>query len=586
MNFKFSQPIESLQWSGPAEKARINMDSIRIIHEIKETGRLATESEQETLSRYVGWGDINVLNYAMEKLDIAGNVREAEWKSIKDSTLNAHYTSLPVIDAIWQGLYRLGAGKIDSPRIIDPSAGTGHFLSACSIQGEWAEVEIEPVTASILSALHPSSKVFAQGYETVSLPKNWFDIAVSNVPFGNYPVTYSGLPRRLCSTIHDFFFVRTIELLRPGGVMAFITSRFTMDKKEKEVREYLGRYLDLLGGVRLPNNAFKENAGTEVVTDILFMQKRHVENNVTPDWISTDWLSVPHHKNNYYGRYQVNNYFINHPENVLGIQSTADQIHGYSDYSVLPDERDIRTSIIEALQNCLPQDALVENGHQEISGETSKAEIIVVRGTLNPEQSARIQEMREIYTSARELILAEVAGKCLAETDAMREKLNAQYDSFINLFGPISSISNSRLLKDTPELPFLLALENNFDTTTNTAEKAAIFSQSTVRQTAHSDKVNSIEDALLVCLDQIGKVDIDRIAKIAAVSSIDVIRDLGGVKIFRLPGTDKWVTEDDYLSGNVAGKLEDAELAIKRGTTRTIVTWSDTCSFGSRLDPV
>lgn len=567
MDFYFPYPVEPLTWSGPAEKSRTNMEAIRIAREIQATGRQASPEELETLSRYVGWGDTAVLNYAIEKLDIRGLLSRDEFSAVSASALNAHYTALPVISAIWHGLKYLGAWKRPL-RVLDPSAGTGHFKSAMppAIQGQcdWVEIEIEPLTASILAALHPSSRVFAQGYETVNLPKNWFDLAVSNVPFGDYPVHFEGMPQALRAAIHDFFFARTVDLLRPGGVMAFITSRYTLDKKDQDVRQYLARHCDLLGAVRLPNNTFKANAGTEVVTDIIFLRKRSGENREMPDWVNTEDVRMQHPDYSYHRPLiPVNRYFIEHPENILGMPSLAGTMYRGGEYTVLPQpDCDLYDIIAETLSRTLPKDIL-QDDEKPVEEERTETQVVVVGGKLNAEQTARVEAMRAIYKAARELILEEVNGsRSVIEYRNMRDSLNRLYDAFIAKYGPINHIANTRMLRNTPELPFLKALEE-YEPVSNTAKKATIFFETTVRQAHPVTETNSVEDALLVSLDQAGGVDIDLIARIAGVSRQDAIRDLSGGRIFREPGTDHWVTDDEYLSGNVALKLKDAEAAAQ-----------------------
>lgn len=567
MDFHFPYLTTSLTWSGPAEKARTNMEAIRIAREIQATGRQASPEELETLSRYVGWGDTSVMNYAIDHLNIQGALSRDEFGTVKASMLNAHYTALPVIRAIWSGLKHLGAWKRPM-RVIDPSAGNGHFKSAMppAIQDlyDWVEIEIEPITAGILTALHPSSRVFAQGYETVDLPKNWFDLAVSNVPFGKYPVSFEGMPKSLRTSIHDFFFARTVDILRPGGVMAYITSRYTLDKLEQDTRKYLARHCDLLAAVRLPNNAFKGNAGTEVVTDIVFLRKRTSENRETPEWVEVEdvemEVSTPYYHTT---KVSINKYFIAHPGNILGTPAMSGSMYQGREYTVEPDERDLYDAIVEALHRSLPKDILEESLHEDEVEATPETQMVVVESKLNADQVARVEALRAIYKAARELILDEVGGaRSLIEYRDMRQALNRLYDAFTAKYGPINHVANTRLLKDTPELPFLKALEE-YEPVSNTAKKASIFFETTVRQACPVTKTSSVEDALLVSLDQAGRVDIDLIAKIAGVSRQDAIRDLSGGRIFREPGTDRWITDDEYLSGNVAQKLEEAKVAAQ-----------------------
>jgi hypothetical protein len=342
MDFYFADN-DPLTWSGPAEKAKGNIAAIQLARKLEDEGRPATPDELVTLSRYVGWGHSDVLNYGLKNLGLQNLMDESEWEAVRASTLNAHYTALPVIAAIiWHGFERLGALKLAALNALDPSAGNGHFKSmtpaALRALINWVEVELDKITASILTCLHPKSKVFGMGYEQAILPKNHFDIITSNVPFGGYPVAFEGLPRHLRTSIHAFFFCRSVDLLRPGGVMAFITSRYTLDKKNDLVRQHLAEHCDLLAAVRLPNNAFKANAGTEVVTDIIFLRKRFAPNKELPEWAFTDSTLLKHHERDWSDPepHQVNRYFSEHPENILGKQASAGTMYRGFEYTVLP----------------------------------------------------------------------------------------------------------------------------------------------------------------------------------------------------------------------------------------------------------
>ena len=292
MDFYFKND-NALNLGSASQKFENNLAAIRLAKELSASGRTASSEEQAILSHYIGWGDSALLRQFTASSEIDNLLTDDELRAARASTLNAHYTALPVIGAMWDALTYLGFGS--SPfRVLDPSAGVGHFKStmpaALRQQAEWTEIELDPVTASILKLLHPESKVFAGGFETVDFPNGWFDLAISNVPFGDYGIASRNLPAQLRKTIHDFFFANTVALLRPGGVLAYITSHYTLDKKDTAVRSWLARRLDLLAAVRLPETAFKANAGTEVVTDILIMQKRAKSRRRLPVWVETDIL--------------------------------------------------------------------------------------------------------------------------------------------------------------------------------------------------------------------------------------------------------------------------------------------------------
>src|SRR5512141_1229914 len=277
-------------------KADTNLAVIELVRAIDEEGRFATPDEQELISHYVGWGDSAVLQARYS--DVMDTVHGDEWKALKESTLNAHYTSLPIIRGIWAGLLHMGAGRLSALRILDPSAGIGHFQSAspeCIRRiARWVEIELDKLTAKILKNLHPNidgkNVVFNEAFEDVRLLENQFDIVMSNVPFGNYPVVDRTIKESgLKKNIHDYFFVKALSLVKPNGIIAFITSRFTLDKKNSSIREYLARRAELLAAIRLPDTAFVPNAGTQVVTDIIILRKRPqlLEGQDLPSWVNT-----------------------------------------------------------------------------------------------------------------------------------------------------------------------------------------------------------------------------------------------------------------------------------------------------------
>jgi hypothetical protein len=370
MDFYFDHD-QALALGSPAKKFENNIQAIRLAKEIASLGRAASSDEQSILSRYVGWGDSALLRLLNGSKELSQMLSEDELRSLRGSSLNAHYTALPVIGAMWDALTFMGFGSQAQPmRIIDPSAGVGHFksLMPSSFSAEWAEVELDSLTANILKLLHPESRVFAEGYERVGFPRNWFDLAISNLPFGDYGVVKRELPSFLRKSIHDFFFANTVALLRPGGVLAFITSRFTLDKKDSSVRAWLARHLDLLAAVRLPNNAFKENAGTEVVTDVLFMRKRFEETKDLPDWVETEFFSQN------YRQTSVNRYFTRNPQMILGVQSMNGTLYKSDGYTVNADDRILGEAMKKILRAILPENILVMQNESK-SSERIESEI-------------------------------------------------------------------------------------------------------------------------------------------------------------------------------------------------------------------
>ncbi|MBI5943678.1 MAG: DEAD/DEAH box helicase family protein [Chloroflexi bacterium] len=551
MDFYFDND-QALALGSPARKFEHNLKAIRLAKEIVALGRAASPDEQSILSRYVGWGDSALLRLLNGSKELSQLLSEDELRSLRGSSLNAHYTALPVIGAMWDALTFMGFGS-QAARVIDPSAGVGHFksLMPSSITADWAEVELDSLTANILKLLHPESKVFADGYERMDFPHNWFDLAISNVPFGDYGVVKRELPSFLRKSIHDFFFANTVSLLRPGGVLAFITSRFTLDKKDSSVRAWLARHLDLLAAVRLPNNAFKENAGTEVVTDVLFMRKRFEETKDVPLWVETEFLSQN------YRQTSINRYFMRNPQMILGVQGMDGTLYKSDGYTVHADDRILGEAMKEMLRSVLPENIL-RVSNEVVHQEHPTREIEITLSAPNPADLERINGLKSIYLAAKKLLNAETNGASLVDTSALRMELNNCYDEFTTIYEPINKPVNIRLLSGSYEAPFLKALEE-YNATSATAKKADLFSAPLVRSTSQVESP-SVDDALLVCLESKGKVDMSFIASLSGKTSEIVTHQLAG-RIFRLPSGNDWVTADAYLSGNVREKLREAKAA-------------------------
>ncbi len=550
----------ALALGGAAHKQQANIEVIRILKQCQAEKRPAIAQEQETLSHYVGWGDSAVLKALHDSAELRAMLSAEEMSAAKGSSLNAHYTDLPVIGAIWDALLHLGLGSLPKLRILDPSAGIGHFKSltpsALRSKTEWIEIELDSLTAGILGLLHPDSKVYNQGFETVNLPPAWFDLAVSNIPFGNYGVTSKTVPAFAKTSIHDFFFANTVALLRPGGVMAYITSRYTLDKKDSQTRNWLARHTDLLAAVRLPNNAFKANAGTEVITDILILRKREQEQSAIPAWaqVETAWRRIGYASEPLY----YSKYYAEHPEMILGKVTFNGTMYRSDGYNVEPDGRDLATAICSALVGKLTANSMLPQEKPE-AVESGPAIIITAAKGRSADAEKRLAAMHEIYALAKNLLAAETKGTSLFETSDLRHRLNQAYDRFAAEYGAINKPVNAKLLEGSVEGPFLKALET-YDRLSATAQKAGLFAGPLVRSTKKSD-APSVADALLICLDRIGRVDIEMIASSAGVSTLEAVRQLGDL-IFQEPGTGKWLTADEYLSGNVREKLKSAQAAV------------------------
>lgn len=573
--FYFSPHIETLHLGGDAQKAENNLRVIRLIKQLDEEGRSATPDERTLLATYTGWGDSSVLHHKLS--EVVDSVTEEEWDSIQGSTLNAHYTTLSIIRAMWSGVTRLGAGKLPLLRVLDPSAGVGHFFSAMpeSLRGNsrWVEIELDKVTAKILQYLHPDTEgrnaTFNDGFQNVPLIPEQFDLVISNIPFGNYPVIDRTMKdSRLKACIHDYFFAKAVALTRPGGVIAFITSRYTLDKKNRTVREWLAGHTDLLGAVRLPDTAFLSNAGTEVVTDILFLQKRYeVRQGNLPSWVETQEVELDH--NGYLkndedkdGKVRHNLIYCEHPEWMVGHVATKRGMYSAGEYTVKYDgDRPIGDVVAEILENILPEDGLLA-GYR-----ASQVKDVVVETTPPPhvipipdntplDHRRRLEGLREIYDTARKLLDMEASGGNLLAIAKQREALNDTYDSFVARFGPITNKLNQKIVADSAAHPFLLALELDYQALTNTAHKARIFYDSTVRSAGLPEEIKDCQDAFLFCLNKTGGVDIDWIASLAKVSVEQAESELTGRILWTPEGY--WEIAEKYLSGNIVEKLHAA----------------------------
>ncbi len=578
--FYFPPHMETLYLGGDGQKAENNLGVIRLLKQLDEAGRSATPDEQSLLAMYTGWGDSSVLHHKLS--EVVDSVTQEEWESIQGSTLNAHYTSLPIIRSMWSGVMRLGADKLSTLRVLDPSAGVGHFISSMPEpirqKTRWVEIELDKVTARILKHLHPDTEgrntTFEEGFENVRLASEQFDLAISNIPFGNYPIIDRTMKdARLKACIHDYFFAKAISLVRPGGVVAFITSRYTLDKKNKAFREWLARRADLLVAVRLPDTTFLGNAGTQVVTDILFLQRRHAirEEGDLPCWVDTQEVELVHdghvkNEEDKDGKVRHNLIYCEHPEWMVGQVGTKRGMYGAGEYTVRYDgDKPIAGLITEILEDVLPEDSLLvrhsASHATDIVVETTPApHVIPIPENTPVDHRRRLEGLREIYRAARTLLDMETSGGNLAAVADQREGLNQAYDSFISRFGPISNKLNQKLLADSAALPFLLALELDYQALTNTAQKARIFSDSTVRSAGPPEEIKDCRDAFLFCLNKTGGVDMEWIASLTNVSLEQAESELSG-RIFWTP-EGHWEIAEKYLSGNIAEKLHAARAMV------------------------
>jgi N12 class adenine-specific DNA methylase len=539
---------QHLDLGTPAQRLQRNRQAIRLAKELAATGREAFPNEIELLSKYVGWGDSRLASRVWELEDI---LTEDELRFVRTSTLNAHYTALPVIGAMWDAVLQLGFGGRPF-RVLDPSAGIGHFKSMMPASlrnwADWTEIELDGLTATILKALHPNSRVLNVGFEAANLPDGMFDLAISNVPFGDYGVFSKTLPKYLTHPIHDFFFANTWSLLRPGGVLMYITSRYTLDKKENRIRKWLARRFDLLAAVRLPETTFEENAGTKVVTDIVIMRKRAEENAEEPLWVNTGMYEAD------YRTTTINQYYLEHPDMILGKPSMHGRMYQSDGYTVLPNEGDLSSELRRIFKAVLRK--LEPASHPKDEAAPLQFSDCVISSTAAAVSPVAVKLM-EIHDAAKRLIRAETRGD--TKTALLRDILNRLYDAFVEQYGPINRPQNLRHIKNSAESHFLKALEN-YHPESDTAQKTDIFFKSVVRSAAVQADNLSASDALLVCLDRTGKVDVPTIAKMAGISPDDTIEMLRGM-IFLNPQTFQWETSEKYLSGNVREKLRQAKAA-------------------------
>jgi len=579
-------PEHQVGAGGLKQKAKANLEAILTLKRIESEGRLPTREEAGTLARYSGWGAIpNAFSPypPNEWRQIAVNVRELltpeEYSSARASTPNAHYTSPEVIGAVWQALERFGLQA--GATILEPSAGVGHFFGlmpehlhlGCKRTG----VELDSITGRIAANLYPDSTIHQKAFEATPLPKNFFDAAIGNIPFGNYPVfdpAYSRTPR-LTRAIHDYFLAKTVDVVRPGGVVALITSRYTMDKQDSTVRDYLAERTSLLGAIRLPNSAFKDNAGTSVTTDILFLQKHGRENPTNEHaWRGLGPIQTDR------GRIEINEYFIRHPEMMLGRMeldhgqygAPAPELVGQlnSDelakaISNLPVDV-YRRSETERRSTRFPDsedhNSIKDGGFSERDGK-----IVVRRGGtfqtlgLSDSASARVRGMVQIRVAVRDVFQTQLTGAPDQSVLDARLKLNYVYDSFVSRFGPLNNRENVKAFTGDPDGPLLLSLEN-FDPEEKRATKTAIFERPTLERYRPVHHVEKASEALLVSLNEKGSIDWPRMEALTQKDATELQDELGPL-VYQNPEGGHWETADLYLSGNVRAKLIAADSAAQ-----------------------
>lgn len=577
----FTITDDQLGTGGPKAKFAMNMAAITILKQIEAENRFATSEEQQILSKYVGWGGIpdafdeNKTGWEKEYRELKTTLTPEEYASARASTLNAHYTSPAVIKAIYEVVGNLG---FQSGNILEPSCGIGNFfgLLPASMKGsKLYGVELDSISGRIAKLLYPDAKISVCGYEKTSYPNNFFDIAVGNVPFGQYKVNDAAY-NKLGFSIHNYFLAKALDQIRPGGILAFVTSRYTMDAKDISVRKYLSERADLLGAVRLPNNAFKANAGTEVVSDILFLQKRDTPCTEEPAWVQT--------AENADG-FSVNQYFMDNPNMVLGNQTFESTAHGM-DYTVLPvSDTDLSEQLYAAISqinghyqsaapakqedndtaDTLPADPDVKNySFTLVEGEIYYREnSVMTKQELNQTAKNRVKGMIALRDCVQHLIHLQMDESVTDSTIAQKQaELNQLYDIFTRKYGLINDRAN-RMAFDRDSSYYLLCSLEILDDNGKLLRKADMFTKRTIKQHKTITSVSTASEALTVSIGEHAKVDLPFMAKLTGKTEDTLIRELQGV-IYKDPATSIYQTADEYLSGNVRRKLRLAEKAAEQ----------------------
>jgi N12 class adenine-specific DNA methylase/type I restriction-modification system DNA methylase subunit len=566
-----------------AQKARDNIAAIRTLKALEGANRDATDEEKARLARYVGWGALSGAfdwdpprELALTAKDLREILTEEEYESARASTPNAHFTSPLVIAGIWDGLKRMGLPG-DS-QILEPAMGVGHFLGMMPEElasgSHRTGVEIDAVTARIAKKLYPDSTLFHKAFEETPLPDNYFDAVVGNVPFGNYPVHDPSYPRNLTRAVHDYFFAKSLDKVRPGGVMALITSRYTMDKQDEKVRAYLAAAADLVGAIRLPNTAFKANAGTEVTTDILFLRKRgpgeraqgHAWRTLLP--VETDD-----------GPIEVNEYFARHPRMMLGKLALEGTMYRGGEPTLVGSlTPELLTRAIMQLPEgaYIPRDRERPPPLQIIAAESvggvkegafaeRDGQLFIRSGAqlepanISAGSTARVRGMMLIRDAVRRVFATQLDDAPEQEITEARRFLGRAYDSFVWAHGPLSSKENLRAFAGDPDQPLLLSLEN-YDAETKRATKAAIFERRTLERYKPAEHVETAAEALAISLNETGDIHWPRMTTLTGRSEKHLQRELADL-VYRNPNGGQWETADRYLSGNVRDKLRAAQAA-------------------------
>ena len=587
-NFRITD--DHLGEGGAKQKYARNIEAIRTLFQLEQEHRGATAEEQQVLSQYVGWGgladafDPGKDSWAKEYAELKGLLSEEEYAAARSSTLNAHYTSPVVIRSIYDAVEKMG---FRSGNILEPSMGVGNFfgmLPDTMADSRLYGVELDSITGRIAKKLYPQADITVAGFETTDR-RDFYDLAVGNVPFGQYRVNDKAY-NKLGFSIHNYFFAKAIDQVRPGGVMAFVTSRYTMDSKDSTARKHMAERADLLGAIRLPNNAFRANAGTDVVSDIIFLQKRDRPADIEPDWVQLGKTE---------DGFAINQYFVDHPEMVLGELTTESTQYGRGELTVAPLEgTSLADQLAEAVQHIegqytevevetpdiadaenekhiLPADPDVKNfSYTVVDGEVFYREnSVMTQVELSDTAKGRVTGMVELRQIVNDLIQQQLEDYPDADIKATQERLNAAYDAFAAKYGLLNDRKNGRLFEQDSSYYLLCSLEN-LDEQGQLKSKAAMFTKRTIRPERTVTSVDTPSEALAVSIGEHGKVDLPYMAELLGTPGEygRITTELSGV-IFKDPAADAddpeagWQTADEYLSGNVRDKLRMAQLAAE-----------------------
>ena len=581
---------DDLGVGGPKQKFARNIEAIRTLFKLEEEHRGATAEEQQVLSQYVGWGgladafDSNKENWSAEYTQLKGLLSEDEYAAARASTLNAHYTSPTVIRGIYDAVEKMG---FQAGNILEPSMGVGNFFGMLpdTMQGSRLYgVELDSITGRIAQKLYPQADITVAGFETTDR-RDFYDLAVGNVPFGQYKVNDKAY-NKLGFSIHNYFFAKAIDQVRPGGIVAFVTSRYTMDSKDSTARKHIAERADLLGAIRLPNNAFRANAGTDVVSDIIFLQKRDRPIDHEPDWVQLGKTE---------DGFAINQYFADHPEMVLGVLSTESTQYGREELTVAPIEgANLADQLAEAVQHIegqytevevetpdiadaenekhiLPADPEVKNfSYTVVDGEVFYREnSVMTQVELSDTAKGRVTGMVELRQIVNDLIDQQLNDYPDEDIKATQERLNAAYDAFTAKYGLLNDRKNGRLFEQDSSYYLLCSLEN-LDEQGQFKSKAAMFTKRTIRPERIVTSVDTPSEALAVSIGEHGKVDLPYMAELLGTPGEyrRITTELSGV-IFKDPAADPtdleagWQMADEYLSGDVRAKLRMAQFAAE-----------------------